>query len=935
MRKTRRNAALTARETPFVPIEKYLPDRYGYAAALANAINEAAAIGGVVTHQPGKTYTVSSALTVTDKDVRIDFNGATLSRPTTPTDFTPLTFAYSHSTPQSVVGVSTVALNQPWPWASDAYVDRIEVASTAGWSAGDYAVVVADDAIIGANPSRATQREGDRVRIIKVESTYLYTARPLRGTYTTGIRVARMTQKDCVLKNVRITDAPGWSNTRNDGFLVVSGAVKPRVEGFSSFDLATRAIEFRGCAQGVVDSLDMTNNRTDGVIDAHGYGVALISCCDFTLRHLEGEFGRHVVTTGARAAVTAGDAELTRFGSNWGHRYVGGTAHGMGNAAFDFHEEAAYCTIDGCYVGWNRKEPEGSSAAFNLRGRYNELINSRSIGGGGLRASSYGTGGGHFRVHNWVHTTIPGIVSTVGYGIYVDGSNATERCVVDVSGVELNMPDYLSRPVYLNKASMRGSDLTINANTPSAGTNYLIELHDSDVDLDTLVVDITGSTGSTVHVFRVMDDISSVNVNNVIVRAGDASWSLGSMNSANGTLKVGRYSADTAPMNALFASVGASAAVSVGGNALVGGVLLDNGYRELGNGDATMYMSSVGFQRFTSPLTTNRTVTEYATPRRQPGYAVTYIRDTAATGAYSITIGDDTLATAGTWLRRMWTGSAWVTIAKGTLTGQPTNGDKGDITVSSSGAVWTLDDGVVDVANFQASAIVTESERISLNDNDTTIPTSAAVNDRVQQSSQLWVPKAYVSGQYYLTHPNQAGGSTSATLAFGTVRTLPWLVSEPITLAALLVEFTAAGDADSMYHVGIWNDDGYGRPGTLLADVGSLSTGTGNAGTVATGGTPNAYDIPISTTIPAGLYHLGGVVQGATATTQPTMRIPSSITGQHSGPLGSSASGLAASTIGAGWTKTGFGTGALTDISSPSKNSSASTIPARILAKAA
>jgi hypothetical protein len=43
----------------------------------------------------------------------------------------------------------------------------------------------------------------------------------------------------------------------------------------------------------------------------------------------------------------------------------------------------------------------------------------------------------------------------------------------------------------------------------------------------------------------------------------------------------------------------------------------------------------------------------------------------------------------------------------------------------------TVDDGILTVAKFAASAIVTEGEGIASNDNDTTIPTSAAVKDYV------------------------------------------------------------------------------------------------------------------------------------------------------------------------------------------------------------
>lgn len=46
----------------------------------------------------------------------------------------------------------------------------------------------------------------------------------------------------------------------------------------------------------------------------------------------------------------------------------------------------------------------------------------------------------------------------------------------------------------------------------------------------------------------------------------------------------------------------------------------------------------------------------------------------------------------------------------------------------------TVADGVLDVANFNASAIVTAAEGIESNDNDTTLPTSAAVKDYVDAS---------------------------------------------------------------------------------------------------------------------------------------------------------------------------------------------------------
>ena len=60
----------------------------------------------------------------------------------------------------------------------------------------------------------------------------------------------------------------------------------------------------------------------------------------------------------------------------------------------------------------------------------------------------------------------------------------------------------------------------------------------------------------------------------------------------------------------------------------------------------------------------------------------------------------------------------------------------GEVTGAGTTSITTtVADGVLDVANFNASAIVTEAEGIENNDNDTTLPTSAAVKAYVDAST--------------------------------------------------------------------------------------------------------------------------------------------------------------------------------------------------------
>jgi hypothetical protein len=124
---------------------------------------------------------------------------------------------------------------------------------------------------------------------------------------------------------------------------------------------------------------------------------------------------------------------------------------------------------------------------------------------------------------------------------------------------------------------------------------------------------------------------------------------------------------------------------------------------------------------------------------------------------------------------------------------------------------------------------------------------------------------AYVQGQISV--------NTSATQGNALLRLVPFIVPQALTIAQIGTEFTVAGDAASIFRMAVYADDGTGYPGSLLLDGGSISTGTGNAGTVATGGTPGVYMntgiTPLA--LAPGMYWTGGAVQGV-AVTQPTMR---------------------------------------------------------------
>lgn len=132
------------------------------------------------------------------------------------------------------------------------------------------------------------------------------------------------------------------------------------------------------------------------------------------------------------------------------------------------------------------------------------------------------------------------------------------------------------------------------------------------------------------------------------------------------------------------------------------------------------------------------------------------------------------------------------------------------------------------------------------------------------------IPATIVAGAYIQP---QLSLSTNAGLGNGSLRLQPFWTPKAFHISAIGSEFTAAGDAASLLVLAGYADTGYGFPGAISLNPGSISTGTGNAGTIATGGTPGLYMIPLGTAfqVPAGLSWWGGVIQGVTVT-QPTIR---------------------------------------------------------------
>jgi hypothetical protein len=151
----------------------------------------------------------------------------------------------------------------------------------------------------------------------------------------------------------------------------------------------------------------------------------------------------------------------------------------------------------------------------------------------------------------------------------------------------------------------------------------------------------------------------------------------------------------------------------------------------------------------------------------------------------------------------------------------------------------------------------------------------------------LFVPPNPQSGQYMLPIAPSSTNS-SPSLGNGTVRAMPWMLQRPLSINRIGAEIVTAGQAGSLLRLGIYADDGTGRPGPLMID----------AGTVPGDAIAAAVEVPCVVTLPVGIVWLAAVVQNAPAT-QPSVRTAVNVTAPFLLPLGTLLPTASATAVGA------------------------------------
>ena len=210
------------------------------------------------------------------------------------------------------------------------------------------------------------------------------------------------------------------------------------------------------------------------------------------------------------------------------------------------------------------------------------------------------------------------------------------------------------------------------------------------------------------------------------------------------------------------------------------------------------------------------------------------------------TPGSSPLTGGGTGCLAVRQNGAWRAIATGSGAGGVADGDKGDITVSSSGATWTIDNGAVSLAKMAGVATGTVFYRKTAGTGDPEVQTLATLKTDLGLSGTNTGDQSSVSGNAGTATALQSsrnfsisgGGITAATVAFNGTANVVLSASVDaghITLARMadvatgtvFYRKTAGTGAPEVQTLATLKTD-LGLSGTNTGDQSSVS---GNAGT--------------------------------------------------------------------------------------------------------
>lgn len=320
---------------------------------------------------PTGTYLVGTAVyPKLGKSIRISAYGATLIATTSAPIFS------VSGTYGSVIGVSAVATVTPTGLSP---LTQLTLASAPGWAAGTVIKIVADDLIPERRPGSGglESRVGEFAVVRSSSGTQVQLGGLLRDSYTTGVRVAAISEQTFAVEGGTFRTADARLTSVNNPLFYFSRLRYPRVRDIRVPRAGATVLRFASCFGYLVEDADVgfaVDNADAGLL---GYGVADVASSFGQVRGGLFAHVRHSYTDDTNR-VAAG-SEISGFGRSYGTVVSGVNALMTTSTSFDTHHCSQGVTFLGCTATGGVNQAGQGQSGFQLRGIGHRVIGCTAI----------------------------------------------------------------------------------------------------------------------------------------------------------------------------------------------------------------------------------------------------------------------------------------------------------------------------------------------------------------------------------------------------------------------------------------------------------------------------------------------------------------------------------------------------------------------------
>ncbi len=406
----------------------------------------------------------------------------------------------------SALAVSAVGVETPSVGGETWQMATLTLASSPSWASGDVVKVFSDDFQWDGRPGDDTNPkqpyEGEFAVVWDVVGTKVRLKGPLRATYATNIRVARMQKTSFSVTNWKSgAEAVNWP-TFTAGQLFLKSLYRPKVNGFNVNGGGGYACGFSSCLEWMIGpGFTVENLMNSGANAQFGYAIS----------DSAGEGGRAVAPqvrsvrhafTDASPNITAPSSDPGDYGRSRNCTVIAGFADSCTAAAWDTHHGGDGHEFVDCVA-------MRSTIGGQLRGRGHRFVNPKFLDcPTGFRAFTETVNS----VRSFGHELINPTITATGEGIQVD---IYERD--DNNGTTLTVTGGRVRsklaPVHAihGHVVLRGG-LDIGFSEASTGSLNAVYLEDSTAVIDGLIQDMNGLglSGSGIRAARLADAACSL-----------------------------------------------------------------------------------------------------------------------------------------------------------------------------------------------------------------------------------------------------------------------------------------------------------------------------------------------------------------------------------------------------------------------------------------